>query len=207
MLRTFHRCILTATLLAALPMASASAGTIFKIDIDSNDDIGPVTASGWDGVNVNTGATVVDGVTFVPDGGSRTRSSGGSPNPDALLADFVFATEVRLEIEDLPEGIWEAEVWSWDGDFNVTGDPQIIGIQDSSNEVIKTSSFTANPDNPFTFQFDTADFANPFSVFVRTDEMNRARLNAVQLTRIPEPASLAMLGVGGVMLLTRRRRA
>lgn len=211
-----HRTWLAAATVAALTagtVSTASAETTFKIDINSTDqeaeDVGltpPITAPEWDGVTEGTPKTIGD-VTFNSFGISRTRESDGSANPDKLLADFVFGN-AGLEITNLPEGVWDVEIWSFDAGFRA--DSQIIGIKDVDGETSLTDDFDANADTPFTFQFNSAEYADTFQFFVRSDDESgdndRERMNAVQLTLIPEPASVALFGLGGIMLLSRRRR-
>ena len=71
------------------------------------------------------------------------------------------------------------------------------------------SSFDANPTDPATFTFDTANFDETFTIFTRGTvggKGGKARFNGLELTLIPEPASVALVGLGGIMLLSRRRR-
>ena len=209
-----HRAWLAAATVAALTAgtaSTASAATIFKIDINQNNTN---TASGWDGVVPGTSVSI-DGVTFDAVGSAITRTdSNNDPDPDALLADFVFAGSVvgvdpGLEITDLPEGVWDVELWSLDSQFTIVD--QIIGIKDADGETLWTTDFDESATAPFTYQFDTADYANTFTIFARgndgnENEINRSRVNALQLTLIPEPASVALVGLGGIMIFSRRRR-
>ncbi len=188
-----------------------------QFNIDSTEGGQPLrTESGFtslDGTGGNGSSVVVDGVTFevFSAGGSRNRSS----EPSDLTADFVFddgvGQAVGLTVSGLPDGIWEAQVYSFDSDF-AAGD-QIVGITQfaAGPELIFTDSFASNANDPFTFVFDSSSLPDGFGIFTReSNDVDRSRLNGLQLTMlqpVPEPASLAAwfaLGLVGAAVRWRR---
>ena len=201
----------------------------FKIDIDSRTGGSIATQPGWTSIDAtessNGDNAIVDGVTFTvfSADGSRSRTSGGVANPGGLTTDFVYddgnGQAVGLRVDDLPDGIWEAKVWSWDQTAPAGG--QIVGITrfitGSGNETIYATNFAPHPNDPFTFQFDSSLLPDTgFGIFTRESAIsgnNRARFNALQLTLVPQtviPEPMTMLAVGlgvaGLGRYVRRRR-
>jgi len=190
----------------------------FKIDIDSTYGGAPLsTADGWtslDGTGGDGSTVTVDGTTFTvfSADGSRNRITSGLPNPTALTSDFVFddggGVAVGLVIDDLPAGTWEAKVWAWDQAAPL--DDLIVGwIEGSGPENIVTTSAIPDPVHSIvTFRF-TSDGNSLYRIFTRENNgQNRARFNALQLTRIPEPSTfiLSALGLVGLAFVGRKRR-
>ena len=214
----FYDSTLTDSQVSALAAASPApptppTPTEFKIDIDSTTD-GPLdTASGWtsldatqpsEGDEVAVGATTFEVFSAA---GSRSRSG-----PNSLTRDFVYDdggnAVVGLEIWNLPAGTYDAKVWAWDATSPL--DDLIVGwIEQGGPENIVTTSAIPDPDDPIvTFRF-TADGTSMYRIFTReNNSQNRARFNALQLNRIPEPSSfaLATLGLLGLAFCGRRRR-
>lgn len=199
-------------------LAAGAGGTVaspteFKIDIDSTTN-GPLdTAPGWtslDATQPSDGDEVVVGDVifnvFSADG-SRSRSG-----PNSLTRDFVFddgsGQAVGLEIWHLPEGNYEAKVWAWE-DAGGVGDLIVGWIKQGGSENIVTTTAVADPDDPIvTFRF-YADGTSMYRIFTReNNSQNRARFNALQLNRIPEPSTfvLAAFGLLGLVFCGRRSR-
>ena len=72
-----------------------------------------------------------------------------------------------------------------------------------------TTSAIPDPEDPIvTFRF-TADGTSWYQIFTReNNSQNRARFNALQLNRIPEPSTfvLSALGLLGLAFCGRRKR-
>ena len=163
-------------------------------------------ATAGNGANVTA-----DGVTFevISADGSRNRATG-----NALTRDFIFdnggGVASGLTVTNLPDGVWQASVWSWDEDA-IFGD-QIVLMNGLSGggEFIATTDFAADPNTPFRFLFDTEDFNNTFGIFTReNNSQNASRFNALQLVLVPEPTTVAiwsLLGVAGLAFGWRTRR-
>jgi len=194
----------------------------FRIDIDSTDvNSGPIeTADGWvslDATGVSNNATVtVNGITFQPFSadGSRIRRSGGAPNPDALLSDFIFddgdGQAVGLLLGgagDLPAGEWLVELFS--NDAGAQPGEMIAAYRENGTEFIVDTSVLPTATGPAASFIFESDGVSAYDVFLREAPggNNRTRLNAVRLTFvIPTPAALpAGLAMLGLMTLRRRR--
>ena len=105
---------------------------------------------------------------------------------------------------DMQAGEWQVEVWSYDTfpapshNYGLitngsNGAPQVVGAAPDQNNPAATFTFTSNG-------------TDAYGLFVaETNVNNRNRINAVRLTLIPEPSALLLSGLGGVLLLRRRR--
>ncbi len=175
---------------AFLTAAPTAVAQVFQIDIDSTTG-GPIdTAPGWISLDAsepsNDNSVTVNGVTFTVFSADGSRVRGG-PNP--LTRDFIFDdgenAAVGLRVFDLPDGVWDAQVWSWDNDFDAG--TQIVGIANFPGPRIFTESFTPSPTDPFNFRFNSPDYVEGFGIFTRenNEPSDRARFNALRLTRVP----------------------
>ena len=213
--------IITALSIVTLSMMESHAVT-YAIDINTEETNGSgvfsATAAGWSALNVNRtdglGSATIGGINFSTGStdGARVRGTVAVPNPNDLTGDFAFDDGAGQAIilfiggaGDLAAGDWQVEVWSWD-ESSTFGD-QIIGYRTNGTETVATSTATADPNNPVvTFTF-TSDGTSAYDIFVRENNSeNRSRLNAVRITSVPEPSSTALLGLGGLALMLRRRR-
>jgi len=79
---------------------------------------------------------------------------------------------------------------------SVSWEPR-LAADNGSNGVegwLRWSNAVADPSGELTFALSAPDGFNP-----------RIALNALQLTEVPEPGSLALMGLGGLLILGRRR--
>ena len=183
-----------------------------RVDIDTSQRGAPIdTAAGFVSLDATAGNGAwvdANGVMF------QVFSANSSVNrqaPNALTSDFIYddgsGQACGVQVFGLPDGIWEASVWAWDNSFPNTVGDQIVGITQFPDEMIFTDSFAPSPTDPFTFRFDSTGLPNGFGIFTRENNVwDRSRFNAIQLSYIPEPTTLALLGLGALALVRRRRK-
>lgn len=216
--------LISALALAFLPAATCSA-VVYAIDIDTqrlgaSDTSSTInTASGFASLDVTTNAqtasVIVGGINFSLGsvvGFANSRNRGLVDNLTDLTRDFVYEDGANAAIimyfggaGSLPAGTWQLEIWASDTSGIPIND-QIIGLRTNTTESIQTTTFAGSQTDPFTFTFES-DGVAAYDVFVRENSTsNRARLNAVRLTSIPEPASTALLfGALGIFFSRRCR--
>ena len=93
---------------------------------------------------------------------------------------------------DLPAGVWEVSMWSWDQDVAASIPPATVGyrVNGGADVVAGTGLSIDSADPVATFQF-TSDGVSGYEVFIRSDPLtNGARLNAVSLRLLPEPSAI-----------------
>lgn len=204
-----------------------SVDKLYRIDIDSSDNGGQTlqTTPGWTSLDAsgtsNDAIVTVDGIDFQPFSadGSRNRPSISNSVTSDFLFDDGSGQAVGLFLGntgDLEAGTWRVEMYIYDNDGPGLPDDLVVGMRSSTNdahtagitETIISSEVQAAEDGPaITFTFES-DGTSAYDVFVRDvagGTVDRTRLNAVTLALIPEPSSLALLGMGGLALLRRRR--
>lgn len=191
-----------------------ASNTVFAVDINSG---GSPTEPGFDALNLSAGTgdnsnVVLDGVTFT------AFSSGGQQDlgsPNDLTRDGIFDNGANsaagLRINNLEDGIYQAEVFAFEDISTAQLGNLIVGITQTGSETIFTTNYTPDANNPYTFIFNSADFANGFGIFTRegndTDHtvFNGLRLTLLEDATIPEPTT-ALLGLMGMAGLAARRR-
>ena len=222
--------LLSTLALAILPAATCSAVT-YAIDIDTQrigttDTSSTInTATGFFSMDATTDSAAanvtVGGVNFSlgsTPGPNNSRNRGAVNSLTDLTRDFVFEDGPNAAIimflggaGSLAAGTWQIEVWSSDNTANPI-DPVLVGLRvdtpgpGTAVDLITPISFTGSQTAPFVTTF-VSDGVSAYDVFIREANINdRARLNAVRLTSIPEPASAALLvGSIGAFLLRHRR--
>ena len=196
-----------------------SQAAVYSIDVNDADN--SLTAAGWttlDAANAGDGGTVtLDGIQFgvVSSDGARLRGTVGSPDPDALYGDFAFddggGQALIMQFGGagaLAAGEWQVEVWVWDQNYTGLDDLNFtVGYRTNGSETeMATGVNSSNSGAAYTFNF-TSDGTSTYDTYIRENNTgNRTRLNAVRLTQVPEPSSTALLGLGGLALLIRRKR-
>jgi hypothetical protein len=147
-------------------------------------------------VNASTSGSVdIGGVNFAVSGftGSRNRLAN---NSTTLTRDFVFTqngsaiTMAFGAAGDLPAGVWEVSMWSWDQDVPLAIAPATVGYRvNGGSDVVVGTGLAADRAYPVaTFQI-TSDGVSGYEVFIRSDTLSgNVRLNAVSLSLLPAPA-------------------
>jgi len=166
------------------------------------------------------GATVtVSGVGVNLDDRRRTQPvNGGAFDQQELLRDFIFAINPGAEDESMdilfeglmPGLLHEVTIWSFDD-----GSPQTRTSDWFANGVLAFDDYTFNgtvdpTDNGmYSFSFlANADLDGNLLVTgtSRTTFSHGLFLDAIELRAIPEPTTLALLGLGALALVRRRRK-
>ncbi len=177
--------------------------TIYQIDLDNSESLGgPFTEPGWTSlplVNGSTSGSVdISGVNFAVSGFAGSRNRTNTANSTTLTRDFVFSNGAAITMAfggagDLPTGLWEVSMWSWDTDVPVA--PATVGYRvNSGSDVVVSTGLAGNPAYPVsTFQI-TSDGASSYEVFIRSDTLSgNVRLNAVSLRLVPPTSTTPKL--------------
>ena len=116
---------------------------------------------------------------------------------------------VQLIVNDARSSRADANFGVGDGS-NVTA-PIAFADLNNTNEIPSSTSgdsligtFTADASGSVTFNVFGATSSNPDTFIAANSPSN---INAIQLRAVPEPASLALLGLGGIALIGRRKKA
>ncbi|WP_405231691.1 PEP-CTERM sorting domain-containing protein [Lentisalinibacter salinarum] len=212
----------TSLALAALLFAGAAGATPILYDV--NDRGTNITLDGWIAANLDG----INGVTFDAVGGvilddrdrgaGNTDGTGGDTANNDMWRDFVFADErntevgnpagVDISISGLAASAWyDVSLWAFDdvsnGGRNMLWNGVALSIPDSPDPTgldAQVANFRVFTDATgvaiLQGRIDFSDQGVCCNVFV----------NGFSLTRVPEPGTIALLGMGLIGLAFTRRR-
>ena len=121
---------------------------------------------------------------------------------------------VELTLDGLEAGIYKMTSWHHDGGFGAAGNLIDIRVTDAlrTDELILSGLVTTGGLTPSTVANATytiySDGINPITILfddANTNGDHETALNGFELFLIPEPASMATLAAGSLMLMRRRR--
>ncbi|MBX2850110.1 MAG: PEP-CTERM sorting domain-containing protein [Phycisphaeraceae bacterium] len=201
-------------------VGSASAAIIVDDDVEGNGDaaatVGTVTVGwgGWDGNTTDPyfgilGAAVdgtgvletLDGaIPFVDNNGPQTVTYGGT------LAAGTYTVEIQMVN-------WGNKTGGVGGTgFPTLGDITLAGLTpDSISDPGNDANIASSDDEVWTLTYvvgaGAAEIGNDLALVVTNDGDNTTNygIDHVRIDYVPEPGSLALLGLGGLLIVRRRR--
>lgn len=178
----------------------------------------------WDGANVGAASAqatdpIINGISFTSDdflgdstgfNNALTTNTSGDAAYDALLTQNSFGggTDTGLTLNGLAFGQdYFIQVWYIDTRPNNVGRIMTFGDGEPIENTVDLAadpSGTSNSLGQFVIGSFTAD-ATSQTLHMLTNGFGNAHFAGVLVREVPEPGSVALLGLGGLMMLRRRR--
>ena len=192
---------------------SALFDTVINVPDDSNIglsvEIGDAFGTTTTQLNVSDGGSVGVGLTVFD--GSEVNISGGTVD-DFLIA--VFGSEINISGGDVGDifALDDSEINLFGSDFflnNLSLDESLLlneafTISDREDDLILSGLLADG--TPFSFNLRTGDLADPDFDFGDDFFDPDATLTVTLVSVVPEPSSLVLLGLSGLVLLGRSRK-
>jgi len=178
-----------------------------------------VTNGAFDGPH-NTGGDVPDWLDSTGGWSSFTYNDGDSSRLTMGADGWVYQSlgtldpgstglDWQIDVASTNGGSYAFEIEFFAGDFAAAGEGvDILGHASQPTTLGGPTTFGVDTLGTFNGLVDTSAVAAGTEIWVRIHQSNGAyeRLDNLQVAAVPEPSSVALLGLGGLALILRRRK-
>ena len=199
-----------AAAMGAIAMTTSANATILSVDFD---DTAGTQAGFISGTTTAAGPTVsISGAVGIYTRGNAVDGVDPGFTYASLYNDWLYGTTVDFSISGLDANTaYEITWYSYDGywaggstTFEAKDGSDTSGDTIESLTITAAGTPTANDDMAYTGTWTST--TGTLDLTVSTAGASEVRVNGFEISAVPEPSTTALLGLGGLALILRRRK-